>query len=501
MHHQKQNSFALRDEQTHQSNIIESKVREIEYVSNQLLKEREEHKKVVDEYEKRLLIAESEKERALMTRNETHQLLVENKSRSREIEEVNEELRSKIKTLERENSSLVEELESTKLMLSDVQIKYNMVEKNVIFNADRNTDLILREAKEKHSAQMEMMQQQVDGLRKKYEDLEHEHKNLDIRYKESIRSRETLLIEKGEIINQLNRNLENAQQQCQELLSRPNLSQENRHLQSIVRSIETEKNDLSLTINKLQKRLQEQTAEMELMDSIVQECGGNNNSFSEASKFINRDPLKSVNCSTPMAPEARLVRVKDELYKSLNNIKNKREEIKICEQQLREKDEEIKKLKFDENKALVKMNQYRDEMIRFESKTKILENELDKNRQELLQKSSDHTCITDEKYEEQIRNLQLLKENLEVELNSIKTDYERLRMRNGELMEFDKERQMKIEQLEAELLSLQRLSESADELNEERNKIKRLEEQLLKYQSIQRTDQATQGSLEGKIFK
>lgn len=478
---------------------MESKIREIESVSNQLIKEREENKKRIDEFEKRLMIAESEKERALMTRQETHQLLVENKGRSREIEDVNEELRSKIKMLQKENSNLVGELESTKLMLSDVQIKYNMVEKNVIYNADRNTDLILKEAKEKHSAQIEMMQQQVDGLRKKYEDVEHEHKNLDIRYKESIRSRESLLIEKGEIINQLNRNLEAAQKQCQELLSRPNLSQDNRHLQNIIRSIEVEKNELNNTISKLQKQLQEQTTEMELMDSIVQEFGGTNKSFSEASKFIHRDPLKNVNCSTPIAPEARLARLKDELYKSINNIKMKREEIKIYDQQLREKDEEIKQLKFDENKALVQMNQYRDEMIRLESKTKILEKELDNTHRELLQKSCNHSCITDEKYEEKINNLQSLKETLEVELNSLKNDFERLRMRNGELMEFDKERQQKVEQLEAELLSLRDSTRVVD-LMQDRNKIKELEEQLAKYQNIRKIDQATQDESNGKNF-
>lgn len=485
LNYQKQNSFSLRDDHTQQQNFLQAKTREIEYISNQLIKEREERKKLVDEYEKRLMIAESEKERALMTRKETHQLLVENKSRSREIEEVNEDLRSKIKMLEKENSSLVGELESTKLMLSDVQIKYNMVEKNVIYNADRNTDMILKEAKEKHSAQIEMMQRQIDGLRKKYDDLEHEHKNLDIRYKESIRSRESLLIEKGEIINQLNRNLEAAQQQCQELLSRPNLSQENRQLQNIVRSVESEKNELSHTINKLQKRLQEQTAEMELMDSIVQECGGNNNSFSEASKFIQRDPLKSVNCSTPMAPEARLARVKDELCRSLNNIKNKREEIKILEQQIREKDEELKQVKLDENKALVQMNQYRDEMIRLESKTKILEKELDKTRQELLQKSLNHNCVTDEKYEEKIRNLQSQKEKFEIELNSLKTDFEKLRIRNGELMEFDKERQQNIEKLESQLLTLRDSTKNNVDSNQDCGKT---------------TNQSTQHDGESKIL-
>lgn len=453
--------FPLRDGETHLKNMLESKQREIEYVTSQLSSERKQNKSVADEYEKRLAIAEAEKERALMNRNQTHELLVENKGKLIELEETNEKLRSKIKSIESENSHLVGELENTKLMLSDVQIKYNMVEKNVMYNADRNTDNILKQAQERHSAQIAMMQQQVDGIKAKYDDLEHEHKNLEIRYKEMQRSRESMLIEKSEIINQLNKNLEDAQRQCQDLLSRPNLSQENRHLQNIVKSVEGHKEEMSRTISKLQKRLQEQTSEMELMDSIVQECGGNNVSFSESTKFIHRDPLKNSNASTPVTPEARLARVKDELCKSLNNIKNKREEIKIYEKQLQEKDEEIKQLKIDENKALVQMNNYRDETIRLESKLKVLEKELDKQQQERLQKAISNSPI-----EEKTRNLQKQKEKLETELSSIKSDYERLNMENGELLEKENNWAEKVQQLESDLQSLEESSKAAEDLVE-----------------------------------
>ena len=55
---------------------------------------------------------------------------------------------SKIKSLENENERLVGEIESTKIMLSDGQTKYGMVEKNVLFNAERSTDLIIKQAQE-----------------------------------------------------------------------------------------------------------------------------------------------------------------------------------------------------------------------------------------------------------------------------------------------------------------------------------------------------------------
>lgn len=469
---------------------MDSKEREMEYVATQLTNERKQHKSLIDSYEKRLAIAEAEKERALMTKEQTHQLLVESKSKNIELEEINTKLHSKIKSLETENSSLVGELESTKLMLSDVQIKYNMVEKNIISKADRNTDNILKQAQERHSAQIAMMQQKFDSLKSKYEEMEHEHKNIEIRYKELQRSRESMLIEKSEIINTLNKNLEDAQRQCQDLLSRPNYSQDNRLLQNLVRSMESQKSEMNSTIDKLQKRLQEQTAEMELMDSIIQECGGNNISFSESSKFIYRDPLKNVNSSIPLAPEARLTRVKEELCKSLSNIKNKREEIKILEKQLKEKDDEIRIVKEDENKALVQMNQYRDETIRLESKLKILDKELSKSRQEVLQKSANHSCLTDAKYEEMLNKLKNEKEALIIELNSIKTDYETLFMKNGELMEKEDELQEKIRQL-------RNSSKVSEELTKERERTESLNEQLKKYRTTQKVDQATHMNEEG----
>lgn len=480
-----QQDFNLREMESQLKNMLDSKVRELEYISNQLSIERKQNKQTVDEFEKRLAIAEAEKERAIMTRDQTHELLVENKGKAIEMQETNDKLHSKIKSLEKENSTLVGELESTKYMLQDIQLKYNMVEKNVIINADKNTDKILRQAQERHNAQTAMMQQQVESIQSKFDDLEHEFKNLDIRYKELQRSREAMLIEKSETINQLNKNLEDSQRQCQDLLARPNLSQENRQLQNIVRALEYEKEDLSHTLNQLQKKINDQQQEMEIMDSIVQECGGNNISFSESLKFINREPLKNSNSSTPVGPEARLARVKEELCKSLNNIKNKREELKICEKQLAEKDKEIKQLKIDENKALSQMNHFRDEAIRFENKTKILEKELDQMRVELR---AIRSCSNDETIDKEMKKLQAEKSNLEVQLNNLKMDYETLNMKNDELMEGERE----WKKIALELEVMQNSSKITEELEREKGKVQKLNDELKKMSMVEKVDRETQ---------
>lgn len=397
----KQKVFPMRGEVKNLQHLVESKNREIEELSELLTAERRQHKTEVDEYEKRLTIFESEKDRALMSRNQVQENLVESKGKLIEINEQNDRLLSKIKLLENENEKLVGEIESTKLMLSDVQAKYNMVEKNVMFNAERNTDILIKQAQERHLAQIAMMQQQIDSLKCRYDDLEHDFKHLDIRYKELQKSRESMLIEKSETINQLNKNLEESQRQCQELLQRPDLMHENKRLQMAIQTIEYQKEDMSLTISKLQKKVQEQSLEIETMESIVNECSKNNQSFSEVSNFVNGDLLKNV---TPLTMEAKFTKVMDELIKSQNNIKMKREEVKILEKQLVEKDKEIADIKSDENKLLIELNKYKDEKILLESKFTMLKSELEDALEKLgaFEKNREHYNRIQQELDEKI---------------------------------------------------------------------------------------------------
>lgn len=467
--------FPLRDDTTRLQNQLAEKCREIESIAEQLTSERKKHISEIAEFEKRLSIAEAEKERALMNRNQTHELLVEHKTKVINMEDENQKLSSRIKALEAENSKLVADNETTNLMLSDVQMKYNMVEKNVMFNADRNTDIIIKQAQERHSAQVTMMQQQIDGIKSKFDDMEHDNKNLEIRCQTLQKARETLMIEKSEVINELSQKLDSAQRQCQELLSRANHAEENRRLKNIVKSLESQTDDMSKSINKLQEKLREQNSELEVMDSIVHECGGNNTSYLEGSKVINRNLHKnsSSNSSTPMSPDDRIKRVKEELFKSLNNVKNKREEIKILEKQLAEKDQEIKQLRTDENRALVDMNRFKDEAIRLENKSKILEKELDKMRLELNQKP-------DSEKVKQIQNEKIL---LEKNLQSLKINYEKVNEYNVELMECDEELKAKVQQLEKEIELLKsKPDELGKELQLEREKCNKLTEELNRFQ-------------------
>lgn len=266
-----------------------------------------------------------------------------------------------------------------------------------------------------------------------------------------------MLIEKSEIINHLNKSLEDAQRQCQDLLSRPNLSQENRRLQNTVTTLEAQIGEMANSISNLQQKLQTQTTELELMDSMIHESGGNNTSFSETNFIMQRNLMKNAttNSSTPLSTsDDRILRLKDDFLKSINNIKIKREEIKILEIQLSDKNLEIKQLKNDENKALVDLTRYKDETIRLEGKMKMLENEIDCMRVQLNRSSSNNrekAENTIEKYEDEIEKLQKDNNELQENLDGLKTDYEKLNMQNYQLMDNEQDWQQKRKDLEMQV--------------------------------------------------
>lgn len=63
IHNNYNRDFPLRDDFSHLRNLVETKSRELEQISSILTAERKSHKNAIDEYEKRLAIAEAEKER------------------------------------------------------------------------------------------------------------------------------------------------------------------------------------------------------------------------------------------------------------------------------------------------------------------------------------------------------------------------------------------------------------------------------------------------------
>lgn len=128
-----------------------------------------------------------------------------------------------------------------------------MIERTIGIASDRNTDHLVKQANDRCKAQVDMMQQQMDNLRAQLEDRSREVKTITNRYNELQRSREALLVEKSETINQLSRSVEESQRQCQMLMSQNDGHNEMR-LQSKIHELTNQVDKMHQTINQLEQR-------------------------------------------------------------------------------------------------------------------------------------------------------------------------------------------------------------------------------------------------------
>lgn len=237
----------------HLKNVLASKNEEIRNITATYQSDRATLQCQIDELKKRLTIAEAEKERANMSRKQTHESLVESKQKLSEQDEQIKELNAKIKLLDASKLEILTEFEHTKTLLSDTQHKYFMVERNM--QTERNTDSVVKQIKDQHAAQVDMMQQQINTMRTKFEDRDNEFKRLMIQYNELQKSRDGILFEKSDLINHLNKRLDESQRQCQEMIMRQSGSessnQENTRLRREITSLEQTIEEMQQTINSL----------------------------------------------------------------------------------------------------------------------------------------------------------------------------------------------------------------------------------------------------------
>lgn len=236
-------------------NALALKTEEVTTLTAQSTSERLQYENKLSELKKRLAISEAEKERAHMNRQQTHELFVESKQKLSERDEEIGELNAKIRQMNTRNLDLVTELEHSKSLLSDVQHKYMMVERNGNYSSDKHTDGIVKQINERNATQNDVLQQQMSTLRSKLEERDIELKRLMIQNNELHKSREVMLLDKSDTINQLSKRLDESQRQCQSLIMKhggdSSLIQENLKLSRTVAALELRTDEMQKTIQDL----------------------------------------------------------------------------------------------------------------------------------------------------------------------------------------------------------------------------------------------------------
>ncbi|KAL9890920.1 chromosome segregation ATPase asterless isoform 1-T1 [Glossina fuscipes fuscipes] len=427
---------------------LESRSREFEHCQKLL---NDEYNKT-DELKKRLAIAETELDRTLATKNNTHELLVESKEKCSNLENTINKMRAERKTLEAENNSLLGKLETCQTLLADVQRKYDMVERDQNKHNEHNAELKRKQMEDRHRAELELLKQQMEQTADKFDKKANELESMNARYQALQSSHEIMICDKASKINDLSRALDAAQKRYEDLLARPDYYQENVNLQKLVTRLEEQIVVMERTIKGLKERLDATTAELDVMDSLLH----------QHNQEDSPRPLSQVQGgligSTPLNTVERVGSLKDELYRALANLKAKRDEVRKLQQTLQEKHAEINSLRQEENENLVQINTLKEENIRMENRFKILQEEYEslKNAQQQRQDNQG--------------------ECLKKDLQNLQTQYEALKTEKDLLNEEKAQQEKELKCLDA---SLKNVQVDLEELRQEHESLKRNYEQLL----------------------
>lgn len=364
-HQQEQGDYVSASEMHQMQMLLDSKNRELNTINKVAL----DAQKSVDEYQKRLSIAQAELDRALREKQHTHELLVDSKEKCSNLDNNIEKLRTEKKFLETENTQLVGKLETAQTLLADVQRKYDIVERDKHRRDDRNAELRVKQLEEHQRAQTELMQQQLhqlsDQLDKKKQELDQMH----MRYNVLQSSHESVLLDKADKINELNTALDVAQRRYKQLASKADYEAEYTRQQQCIADLHGQVASMEQTIAQLTERVNGTTRELDLMDTLIQEHQ------SDVGESPSRLPSRLAG-STPMNPADRMGHIKQELYRALGNLKGKREEVRKLEKQLNERTAELRVLRDEENKTLVQLATLNEDKQRLENRVKVLQEQL-----------------------------------------------------------------------------------------------------------------------------
>lgn len=209
------------------------------------------------------------------------------------------------------------------------------------------------------------------------------------------------------------------------------------------------------TIATLNERLEFTTAELNVMDSILHQHN---------MEDTPRKPPNQTHGITPLNTVDRVGSLKDELYRALANVKNKREEIKKLQRTLEDRNAEVKLLKCEENKSLIQITTLKEDKIRLENRVKVLEEEFDELRTRSMNKSVNNNLNV---LAEEIRKLREEKNSLEQRCNELEKERNSYEMERKKLDVNLKNVEVDLEELKQEHESMKRNYE--DILKENQN--------------------------------
>ncbi|XP_053974384.1 centrosomal protein of 152 kDa-like isoform X2 [Hylaeus volcanicus] len=382
----------------------------------QLQLEREEEK---SQLSRKIILLQAEIERSSMSRNQTQHALVDAKAEIADLHNQITSLKEKNAVLEKTNQNTTEELNIAKDSVAELQQKIAVLERvQALQTNDKTHEKFLKQAQEKHAVEIKNMQTQINVLTDKLNTKETSYVALENKLADVRRAHEMLMVEKGDTMNRLAQALEESQAQCHNLMATNN-AQHLMQLQTQIKILTQEKEEMQKVIQELQNKLEVAKSDVAQYDSLL------TTTLEEESDSMRQMKLGELHNRSKSKPSDDMAnKLRGELQRCLAGHAVKRKEITRLENTLSQKEKEV-------DKALTVADMCRQEAARYAKRVNELEQELKSvltdqavkaNAQ--IQKLSNHLSDVKKQYEslreEKVGLEQKLEETLAINQETLK---------------------------------------------------------------------------------
>ncbi|XP_049770694.1 plectin-like [Schistocerca cancellata] len=300
--------------------LYEVRTREVQRLSREVEAARAEAAAEVDGLHRRIVSCEADKNGLQLQLGNARSLLAEHKGRTEELEDEVETMKRNIFNLENSKKQLEAQLAAAQASVVELQHKVLLLERSRLGDGRE----ALRELEGRHRADVDALRRQLHECDARLREQEKEAAEREGRLREQNREQERLLVEKGEAVAALARQLEEAQRGLGRAATLRAEAEAARHdAQRASQQLEAAQREL--------EQLKSELKQYEVLDSLgLLSAGGDST--------VDRGVRDSRGGGGGGGFHAELRR---ELQRSLAGQKVKREEIRRLQEQLRERDRQL----------------------------------------------------------------------------------------------------------------------------------------------------------------
>ncbi|XP_076749974.1 uncharacterized protein LOC143422886 isoform X2 [Xylocopa sonorina] len=340
------------------------RMREVKRLTEELQQLQLERGEEKNQLNRKITLLQAEIERSNISRNQTQHALVDAKAEIADLHNQITSLKEKNAVLEKTNQNMTEELNVARDSVIELQQKITVLERVQALQAsDKTHEKFLKQAQEKHAVEMKNMQTQIDVLTDKLNAKETSYVALENKLADVRRAHEALMVEKGDTMNRLAQALEESQAQCRNLMATNN-AQQIMQLQTQVKIVTQERDEMQKTIQELQNKLEIAKSDVAQYDSLL------TTTLEEESDSIRQMKLGDLHNKSKSKPYDDITnKLRGELQRCLAGHAVKRKEITRLENTLSQKEKEL-------DKALIVADTCRQEASRYAKRINELEQEL-----------------------------------------------------------------------------------------------------------------------------